>query len=134
MKSIGFDKEVGKIFSVMGNPFRIQILLSIGDGEACVCHLEALLGKRQAFISQHLMALRKEGILETRREGKYIYYRLANVETIDLIHKAAELAGLADSPIHSLTDIGVVPACPCPKCEDKNVVRVIEVKKPDASQ
>jgi DNA-binding transcriptional ArsR family regulator len=119
MKTSRFEKKAGKIFSVMGNPFRIKILLTIGKGEACVCHLEALLKKRQAFISQHLMALRKEGLLETRRDGKYIFYRLADLETIDLIRKAGELAGLEDDPLLELDSTSVVPNCPCPKCESK---------------
>jgi DNA-binding transcriptional ArsR family regulator len=119
MNTTRFEKKAGKIFSVMGNPFRIKILLTIGKGEACVCHLEALLKKRQAFISQHLMALRKEGLLETRREGKYIFYRLADLEMIDLIRKAGELAGLEYDPLFEPDSSDVVPKCPCPKCESK---------------
>jgi DNA-binding transcriptional ArsR family regulator len=119
MKTTRFEKKAGKIFSVMGNPFRIKILLTIGKGEACVCHLEALFKKRQAFISQHLMALRKEGLLETRRDGKYIFYRLADLETIDLIRKAGELAGLDNETLYELGGPDVVPNCPCPKCESK---------------
>ena len=53
---------------------RLEILLLIGAGEACVCHLETRLGYRQAYISQHLMALRQAGLLASRRNGKYIFY------------------------------------------------------------
>ena len=64
---------------------RLQILLAIGTGEACVCHLETALGLRQAYISQHLMALRKADILQDRREGRYIFYRLKDAALLDLI-------------------------------------------------
>ena len=47
---------------------RLEILLGIGAGEACVCHLEAMFGLRQATLSQHLMALREAGVVTDRRE------------------------------------------------------------------
>jgi DNA-binding transcriptional ArsR family regulator len=131
MKTTRFEKKAGKLFSVMGNPFRIKILLSIGKGEACVCHLEALFGKRQAYISQHLMALRKEGLLETRREGKYIFYRLTDLDTIDLIRKAGELAGLEEDQVPELVGPDVVPKCPCPKCESKVTMQASEIHRMD---
>ncbi len=60
---------------------RIQILLAIGDDEACVCHLEAVTGMRQAVISQHLMLLRKAGLVTPNRAGRNIYYRLKNPDS-----------------------------------------------------
>lgn len=55
------EEQISKLLSLIGQPARIQILLIIGAQEACVCHLEAVLGMRQASISQHLMVLRKTG-------------------------------------------------------------------------
>jgi DNA-binding transcriptional ArsR family regulator len=133
MKTTRFEKKVGKILSVIGNPFRIKILLAIGNGEACVCHLEALLGKRQAFISQHLMALRKEGLLDTRREGKYIFYRLVDADVIDLIRKAGELAGLDDTPLPEQSGSVFVEKCPCPNCESEAAVHIHPVDRIDLS-
>ena len=75
-------------------PARLEILLIIGSGESCVCYLEARLGYRQAYISQHLMALRQAGVLESRREGKYVFYRLAKPEIIPLIQMSAEIAAV----------------------------------------
>jgi len=94
MKSVTFENQASKVLSAIGNPFRIKIIFIIGKGEACVCHLEAVLKKRQAYISQHLMALRKAGLLKTRREGKYIFYRLSDYEIINLIRKAGLISGL----------------------------------------
>ncbi|NWG07099.1 MAG: winged helix-turn-helix transcriptional regulator [Chloroflexi bacterium] len=50
-------EQISPLLSAIASPQRIAILLAIGTGEACVCHLEASLGWRQAYISQHLMAL-----------------------------------------------------------------------------
>ena len=57
----------------ISQPVRLEILLAIGTGEACVCHLEAVIGQRQAYISQQLMALREAGIVKSRRDGRNIY-------------------------------------------------------------
>ena len=95
---------------------RIAILLAIGTGEACVCHLEAALGWRQAYISQHLMALRKADILQDRREGRYIFYRLTNASFLDLITASARLSGLAPEAVSALINTQVNISCECPQC------------------
>lgn len=53
---------IADLFRLLGQPVRLRILLAIGTGEACVCHLEAHLGLRQALISQYLMVLRDAGL------------------------------------------------------------------------
>ena len=47
-------KKLASLFRTMGQAARLRIILAIGEGEACVCHLEAILGYRQAYISQQL--------------------------------------------------------------------------------
>ena len=95
---------------------RIALLLAIGTDEACVCHLEAALGWRQAYISQHLMALRKADILQDRRAGRYVFYRLKDASLLDLITASARLSGLSAESISALTDTQSSPACECPQC------------------
>ena len=95
---------------------RLQILLAIGTGEACVCHLEAALGLRQAYISQHLMALRKADILLDRREGRYIFYRLKDQSLLDLITASATLSGIPTETISALINTRINPSCECPQC------------------
>jgi ArsR family transcriptional regulator len=92
---------------------RLELLLLIGAGEACVCHLEAWLGYRQAYISQHLMALRQVGLLDSRREGKYIFYRLAKPEVLSLIQQAAQMAGV---DLHPIETVAPEEQCGCPTC------------------
>ena len=116
MKS--FEDQTSQILSVLGNSFRVQIAIALGGQEACVCHLEQLLKKRQAFISQHLMVMRDAGLLDTRREGKYIYYRLSDKEGIlDLIRQAAKIAGLDPQKMPSMPIQQAIAQCACPKCD-----------------
>jgi len=122
MKPSNFEKKSSKILSVLGSPFRIKILMAIGSGEACVCHLEAALNKRQAYISQHLMALRDVGLLKTRREGKYIFYRVSSQEVFELIAKAGLVAGLHQDEIPQVADQNTVKKCICPHCEEERIV------------
>jgi ArsR family transcriptional regulator len=112
MKIIRTAEKISAILQEIASPARLVILLSIGESEACVCHLESVLNKRQAYISQHLMALRNAGIITSRRDGRFIYYRLADPALLDLIRSAARLAG-----------VDIVPptptvTCSCPNCSD----------------
>src|SRR3990172_1348871 len=109
-------EQIAAPLTAIASPQRIAILLMIGKGEACVCHLEAALGWRQAYISQHLMALRKADILQDRREGRYIFYRLKNASFLDLITAAAALGGLSAETVSALINTQVNPSCECPQC------------------
>jgi DNA-binding transcriptional ArsR family regulator len=102
--------SITDLFRLLGVPPRVQILQVIGNGEACVCHLEAWLGLRQALISQHLMALREAGLVSTERKGRNIYYRVANPALLALVVQAAAMLGEQPVPEKPIN------ACPCPKC------------------
>nr|WP_132860326.1 metalloregulator ArsR/SmtB family transcription factor [Shimia isoporae] len=64
---------------------RLMILCHLGSGEKSVGELEDLLDLRQAAVSQMLSRLREEGLVATRREGKTIYYTLADRNTAEVI-------------------------------------------------
>lgn len=113
---LDISKKIAAPLSVIASPQRIAILLAIGRGEACVCHLESALGWRQAYISQHLMALRKADILQDRREGRYVYYRIKNASLLDLITASASQSGLSAEAVSSLINMQVYPSCECPHC------------------
>jgi ArsR family transcriptional regulator len=121
MNTSNNEAQISEYLKALGSPFRIQILLSIGYGEACVCHLEALLKKRQAYISQHLMVLRDAGILNTRRDGKYIYYRVSDERLFDLIHSSAEILGISTESLPDLTETAKLTKCECPICDTTEV-------------
>ena len=104
--------KASDLLSSIGNPVRMQILLTLDSGEACVCHLESHLGLRQAYLSQQLMILRGKKIITTRRVGKFIYYRLANPEILGIIRAAGRALGEKELkfPMKPLSN------CACPKC------------------
>ena len=108
--------QISELFKALSQPARVEILLAIGSGEACVCHLEARLKLRQAYISQHLMALRQAGILDARREGRFVYYRLANQQILDILSQAALAAGVPAEQVLTNTELPH-SGCACPKCE-----------------
>ena len=110
------SKQIAAPLVAIASPQRIAILLLIGKGEACVCHLEASLGWRQAYISQHLMALRKADILQDRREGRYIFYRLKDASILDLVTTSATLSGHSAETVSALINTQVNPSCECPHC------------------
>ncbi len=64
---------------------RLMILCHLGSGEKSVGELEELLNMRQAAVSQMLARLREEGFVATRRDGKTVYYSLANENTSEVI-------------------------------------------------
>lgn len=107
--------KVSAVFDLLSQPARIQILMVISEQPACVCHLEAALGLRQASISQHLMMLRKSGLVKTQREGRNIYYSLTNPRLINLIEEAANLSC---AELDRLKQLAHRPLedCPCPQC------------------
>lgn len=117
MKITTIEKRIANVLKVLGSPFRVKLLFAIGHGEACVCHLEAVLKKRQAYISQHLMILRDSEILETRREGKYIFYRIADASIFELLEIAAAIQKITPEMMPQITGLGTLSNCACPNCE-----------------
>jgi ArsR family transcriptional regulator len=110
MANISSYQATADLLQAVGQPTRLQILLAIGEGETCVCHLEAMLHLRQAGLSQHLMALRRAGLVVGRRAGRFIHYRLRTPALLELIRKAAEIEAV------QLTDLAPSSECGCPNC------------------
>ncbi len=70
--------QVVSLLKVIGNPDRLLLLCQMLQGEYAVGELEELLDIQQPTLSQQLGVLRNEGLVATRREGKYIYYRVSH--------------------------------------------------------
>jgi DNA-binding transcriptional ArsR family regulator len=119
MLATSHSKEISQLFKMMGDPFRVQLLLALAESEACVCHLERVLGGRQAYISQHLMRLRETGWLTARREGKYIFYKMKDRGLLSLIRRAGDLLGLAD-----ISEAKMISKCECPNCEPSRLITI----------
>ena len=115
-QSTSASQKISQLFRVLGQPTHLDILLAIGTGEACVCHLEAMTGWRQAYISQHLMALRSEGLVVSRRDGRNVFYRLRQASILDLIRKAAGVVGMAQVKTAQSQRAEPLSNCACPTC------------------
>ncbi len=100
------------MFKALMHPSRLLILEALRGGEQCVCHLEAVLECRQAYISQHLMVLREAGLVDDRREGSRIFYRVVKPEVYELVDQAMRLSGAMAAKVSDEK----LPNCPCPKC------------------
>jgi ArsR family transcriptional regulator len=75
------DKQLatmGRVFQALGDPTRLRILGLLLGGEVCVCHIHESLGIPQPKASRHLAYLRRTGLVETRKQGLWVYYRLAD--------------------------------------------------------
>ena len=108
------------VFSVLAHPARLQILELLRAGEVCVCHIQATLGRRQAYISQHLIALRQAGLVTSRKDGLRVYYQVLDPRifaVLDSVRRMAHVPGerRGRSPIRLI----LTPPrgrCKCPQC------------------
>ncbi len=82
--------EMADLFRVFGDSTRMRILCALGETELCVCAISELLGMTQSAISHQLKVLRTYTLVKTRREGKTVYYSLADEHVHTLIHTAME--------------------------------------------
>ena len=114
--SLEFESREANFLKLLVHPVRIAILKILRNEEACVCHMEALLGYRQAYLSQQLAVLREAGIISDRKVGWNVYYQIQNFQVLDILKKTSELF----DPDHSR--IPDIPACcPCPKCSQDQI-------------
>ena len=77
--------EAVAVLKALGNPERLLLLCQISQGELSVAELEAALGIHQPTLSQQLGVLRREGLVETRRDGKNVIYRVADERVLALL-------------------------------------------------
>lgn len=88
-----------EFFRILGHPARVRVLELLRDGERSVGDLQRELGLDSSGTSQHLGVLRRQGILDTRREGTSIYYRVRDPRIFQLLAVARQIltTALADS-------------------------------------
>jgi ArsR family transcriptional regulator len=76
-------RPVSRLFKALGDETRLRIVALLSHDELCVCHLQEALQLSQPHVSRHLATLRAAGVVESRREGSWIYYRLASQADAD---------------------------------------------------
>jgi ArsR family transcriptional regulator len=114
-----YDLEA-TVFSALAHPTRLQILEMLRDGEVCVCHIQAVLGQRQAYVSQQLMALRQAGLVTARKEGLRVFYGISDSPLLAILDKARGMAQRRGTG-HALSEVALTPRAPCrcPRCANR---------------
>jgi ArsR family transcriptional regulator len=107
-------QRLSRRFRLLAHPERLRILDVLRREPECVCHLEALLGKPQPYVSQQLRLLREAGMIADEKDGLNVFYRLVDAEV-------AAWLGLVLGPVMgehpAMARHKRLIACPCPKCE-----------------
>ncbi len=101
-------EELADLLKAMAHPTRLQILTMLRQGEICVCHIENALSKPQPYISQQLMVLRDAGVVESRKDGLQVYYRIRDARVLRLLDAAL---GKVDA-----VNFIALADCSCPAC------------------
>lgn len=87
----GTHEAKAELFRVLGHPARLRILELLRDGERSVGELQLALELDSSGTSQHLSALRKQGLLESQREGTSVFYRVKDPRTFQLLETARQI-------------------------------------------
>jgi len=80
------------VFKALANEHRIRILEALKEGELCACELQVVLDAPQSTVASHLRELKDAGLVKTRRQGKWTYYRIGDTAALQLLEIAHALA------------------------------------------
>lgn len=108
-----YEQET-RLYKALMHPVRLAILDLLRAGEECVCHMEAVFGYRQAYISQQLMVLKDAGLVEVRREGLNIYYRVIQPEIFGVLDSMRAVTGKRPKLAKPKKNV-----CSCPHCAEE---------------
>ncbi len=118
MSQPGYD-ELSARLKLLAHPERLRILDAVRRDSECVCHLEALLGKPQPYVSQQLRLLRDAGIIADEKQGQNVFYRLDDEAVRSWLDA---VLGPAAGEHPEMAQHKRVIACVCPKCSDTGPV------------
>jgi ArsR family transcriptional regulator len=86
--------EAAAAFHALSDPTRLQLIELLRHGERCVCDLSEALGAAQSRLSFHLKTLKEAGLVRDRRDGRWVYYRLAD----DAVRRLSAVLGDCCAP------------------------------------
>ena len=99
-------EKASQLFQILSHPVRLQIVDELRKREACVCHLQALTDRPQAYISQQLRVLRDADVVVDEKDGQNVFYHLRNDAVWALLE---ESLGEPGQPV-------TFEGCTCPHC------------------
>jgi len=105
------DVARAEFLRVLGHPVRVRIVDLLRDGERSVGALQAELNLESSGTSQHLGVLRRQGVLEARKEGTTVYYRVRDPRTFQLLDSSRQIVSSSLEAAHVLLgELGEPPA------------------------
>lgn len=105
-------RTVADVFKLLADPSRVRIFWLLCHCSECVVNISFLTGMTSPAVSHHLRQLRAAGLIESRRDGKEVYYRAAATEQVRLLHGAMEKTMQIACPEEKSGDISSVPELP----------------------
>ncbi|MDR3563197.1 MAG: metalloregulator ArsR/SmtB family transcription factor [Negativicutes bacterium] len=81
-------KLTSDFFKTLAHPVRLNILRTLKDGERCVCEIIDELDIEQSNLSQHLGLMKKQGLLDSRKDGQKVLYRIVYPSVLDVVTAA----------------------------------------------
>jgi DNA-binding transcriptional ArsR family regulator len=119
MKKLRAYEQQAQVMRALAHPVRLRILDILQKDEECVCHLTAVLGAQQPYVSKQLAVLREADLVSDRRDGMMVYYRLQNGRTTEVMDAVRGILASQSKTAVAWPPVpaGPVPGCPCPKCE-----------------
>ena len=82
--------DLAELFKVFGDSTRIKILSALSGGELCVCDISTILGMTSSAVSHQLKILKNAGLVSFRREGKTVFYALADDHVMTILSQGLE--------------------------------------------
>ncbi|TYT62484.1 ArsR/SmtB family transcription factor [Natrialba swarupiae] len=83
------------VFGALANEHRIRLLEALREGELCGCELQVVLEAPQSTVASHLRTLREAGLVKSRKNGRWTYYRIADTAVFELL----DVAEAVDVPL-----------------------------------
>lgn len=83
-------RQMSDIFKALSDPSRLKIVLSLLNGELCVCDLAVVCGQSESAVSHQLRLLRHLHVVKNRRQGKVVYYSLDDSHVVSLITQSLD--------------------------------------------
>ncbi|MBM3327211.1 MAG: winged helix-turn-helix transcriptional regulator [Calditrichaeota bacterium] len=84
--------RISAMFKLLSDPARLKIITALEEGELCVCEIAAIVQLSQSSVSHHLRSLRELNLVRVRRQGKMVFYVLADVHISALVAIARDHA------------------------------------------
>jgi len=93
-------RTIANMTKALADENRLRILMALGGGELCVCQIVAMLRLAPSTVSKHMYLLRQAGLVDARKDGRWVYYRLAGAGADKAAREAVRWVQrhLADDP------------------------------------